>query len=139
MKWHKVEGGKDEKDENALSSVQQSQEFLASLSTRSHAAQHAAGGRGAASLLDATHDHAKVGGFHNNPDTTWLENFRDCQSNLLGQALLNLKSAGEHLSQASKLRESEDTAIRDIADVHLPHMVSVIRWGIYAGSILPCQ
>jgi hypothetical protein len=105
MKWHMVEG-ESQNGKDALSSMQQGQEFLTSLSTRPHAAQHAAGGRGAASFLNTTHDHAQVGGFHNNSDTTGLENFRDGQSNLLGQTLLNLKSAREHLSQAGQLRKS---------------------------------
>jgi hypothetical protein len=76
------EGGK--KDKNALSPVQERQEFLSGLSTRAHASQHAAGGRGTAGLLDTTHDHAQVGRFHNNTDTAGLKDLRDCQSNLLG-------------------------------------------------------
>ncbi len=73
----KVAGGRN-RDNHTLPPVQQSQELLASLSARPHTPQHAAGSRGAASLLHTTHDHAQVGRFHDNSDTAGLENFRDC-------------------------------------------------------------
>lgn len=71
-------GGDGNRDNHTLPPVQQGQELLASLSARPHTPQHAAGGRGAASLLHTTHDHAQVGGFHDNSDAAGLENFRDC-------------------------------------------------------------
>jgi hypothetical protein len=81
----------------SLSAIQQSQELFASLGARAHASKHTASSRGAADLLHAAHNHAKVRRFHDNTDTTGLEDFGDCQGNLLGQALLDLKSAGKHL------------------------------------------
>jgi aspartate carbamoyltransferase catalytic subunit len=41
-----------------------------------------------------------VGRFHDNRNTTRLENLGDGQSDLLGQALLDLETTGEHLGQA---------------------------------------
>lgn len=57
----------------ALSPVQQSQELFASLGAGSHTSQHTAGSGGAANLLHTTHNHAKVGGFHNDTDAARLE------------------------------------------------------------------
>lgn len=104
----------------ALSAVQEGQELLPGLCARPHASQHAAGCGGTASLLHTTHHHAEMGRFHNNTDTARLQNLRDGQSDLLGQALLYLKTAGEHFRQTGKLREAEDATVRDVTDVHLP-------------------
>jgi hypothetical protein len=56
---------------------------------------------------------------HDDTYTTRLEDFRNGKGNLLGQALLDLKSAGEHLCQTSQLGQAKDTTVRDIANVHL--------------------
>jgi hypothetical protein len=60
-----------------------------------------------------------MGRFHDDTNAAGLQNLRDGKGNLLSQALLNLQSAREHLSQASQLGEAEDTAIRDVSDMHL--------------------
>lgn len=109
--------------------MKESQELFSGLGARPHASQHAAGGRCTAGLLHTTHDHAKMGRFHDNTDTAGLQDFGYGESDLLGQALLNLQSAGEHFGQAGQFRKTEDTAIRDVSDMHLPHMVSTIRGG----------
>lgn len=109
-----TDGGK-----KSLSPVKESQEFFSGLGARAHASQHAASGRSAASLLHTTHNHAQVGGFHDDTHATGLQDLRNGKSNLLSQALLNLQSAREHLSQASQFGEAEDTAIRDVTDMHL--------------------
>lgn len=114
--------------------MKQSQELFPGLRARPHTSQHAAGCCSAANLLHASHDHAQVGRFHDDSDTSRLENLRYSQSNLLGQSLLDLKSAGEHLGQASQFGEAEDAAIRDVADMHLPHMIRSIPQGLYARS-----
>ena len=103
----------------SLSTVQQSQELFTSLGAGPHASKHTASGRSAADLLHTSHNHAKVRRFHNNTDTTGLEDFGDCEGNLFGQALLDLKSAREHLCQASQLGETKHTAVRDVSNVHL--------------------
>jgi hypothetical protein len=73
-----------------LSSAQERQEFFSGYRVRPHASQHAACSCSAADLLDATHNHAKVGAFHDNGDAPRIERLRNGQSNLFCQALLNL-------------------------------------------------
>jgi hypothetical protein len=52
-------------------------------------------------------------------DTLRLQHLGQRESNLLGEALLDLESTREHLGNTGKFRETDDAAVRDVADVHL--------------------
>ncbi len=75
-------------------------------------------GRGGG-LLDAAHDHAEVGGLHDDGDALGLEDVHDGVGDLLGEALLDLQAAGVHLGDAGELGEADDGVAGDVADVHL--------------------
>lgn len=81
-------------------------------------------------------------GLHDNADATGLENFRNGLRNLLSEAFLDLKSAGEHLGDSVELGSINDVAIGNVTDMHLRWMVSGMRRdnkydvGTY---LLPCQ
>lgn len=57
--------------------------------------------------------------FDYNGDSLRLEHLRKCESDLLGEAFLDLESSCEHLSDARKLGETNDSAVGDVAYVHL--------------------
>lgn len=99
--------------------MEEGQELLAGLRAGPHAAKHAACGRGAARLLHAAHHHAEMRGFHDDTNTERLQDLRDRQSDLFRETLLDLESSGEHLRKTSQLRQTQDTAVGDIADMHL--------------------
>jgi hypothetical protein len=101
------------------------QELFPRLCGGAHTTQHAAGDCLRRSFLDAAHYHAQVAALHDNSDTLRLQHFCECQSHLFGKPLLYLQSPRKHLCYSSQLREADDAAIRDITDVHLPHVRSL--------------
>jgi hypothetical protein len=71
-------------------------------------------------------------------DTLRLKHFGEGKGDLLREAFLDLETAGEHFGDAGELRETNDAAIGDVADVHLHLSVSMAMAG---GSswVLPFQ
>lgn len=99
--------------------MKESQELFSGLGTGSHTSQHAASSCSATSLLHTAHNHAKMRRFHDDTDTTRLQDFGDSKSHLFSQALLDLQSAGEHLGQTGQLGKTKDTTIWDVSNMHL--------------------
>lgn len=58
-------------------------------------------------------------GFHHNGDTARFDGLLYGNSNLFGEALLDLQTATESLRYASKLGNSKDEFVRDIGDSNL--------------------
>ena len=108
-------------DMDLLSSTEESQKFMSSLLARSHASKHTASGRDAVDLLHTPHRHAQVCRLHDHTYALRQQHIVNSLSNLLCQSLLNLESSREHLSQSRQFRKAKDSAIGDIADVHLFH------------------
>lgn len=102
-----------------LWSIDEIQELLPCSSRRSHASEHTACGGSCARLLDAAHHHAKMTGLDYDGDTLGLQDFGEGQGDLLGQALLHLKTTGEHFGNAGQFREANDSAVGNVANVHL--------------------
>ena len=75
--------------------------------------------------MNATHDHTQVAGFHDDSNALWLKDFRQGESDLFGQTLLDLESAREHLGNTGQLREAENAAIGNVTNVHLHKSVMV--------------
>lgn len=94
-------------------------ELVPGLGLALEAAQDAAGDGGGRRLLDAAHDHAEVGRLHDDGDALGLEDLHDGVGHLLGEALLDLEPAGEHLGDAGQLGETDDCLVGDVANVHL--------------------
>lgn len=95
------------------------QELVSGLGLALKAAQDAAGNGGAARLLNASHDHAQVAGFHDNSNALGLEDFHNGVGNVLGQAFLDLEASRKHFGNAGKLRKANDGIAGNIANVHL--------------------
>lgn len=62
--------------------------------------------------------------FHDDSYTLGLKHLGQGQSDLLRQTLLYLESAREHFRNPGKLRETEDTTVGNISNVHLGRIVS---------------
>jgi hypothetical protein len=60
------------------------------------------------------------------------------EGNLLGEALLDLQTAAERLSDARKLREAEDKPIRDVPDGDLRGEAYAGTGGAGTGWDVPC-
>ena len=103
----------------ALVPVQKRQKFLPRFRARPHASQHAAGGGGCARLLYASHDHAQVGRFHHDGYALRLQHFAHRECDLLGQSLLDLKSAREHFREASEFGQPNDPSVGNVTDCNL--------------------
>jgi hypothetical protein len=58
-------------------------------------------------------------GFDNHGDPSRIEDICKRLSYLLCKAFLELKTTGEHLSDASEFRDADDTVSRHVANVHL--------------------
>jgi hypothetical protein len=67
-----------------------------------------------------------MAGFHDNSNTLRLENLRERKGNLLRQPFLQLEASSKHLSNACKLGQSKDSAVRDISNVHLRLSASIL-------------
>ena len=80
--------------------------------------KHRARRGGGGGLTNTTHNHAKMGTFHNNGDALRLQNLVDGHCHLLGQALLKLQAARKHLCNAGKLGKTEDLPVGNVANVH---------------------
>lgn len=97
----------------------QREKFVARLGLALEAAEDARGNGGGGSLLDAAHDHAEVGGLHDDGDALGLEDVHDGVGDLLCEALLDLEAASVHFGDAGELGEADDGVAGDVADVHL--------------------
>lgn len=100
-------------------SVEQRQELFSCLCTWSHATKHATGSSCACCFLYASHDHAEMTWLHDHSNALRFQNFCNGESDLFGQSFLYLKTTGEHLSESCKFREANDSAVGDVANVHL--------------------
>lgn len=69
-------------------------------------------------LLHAAHRHAKVARLGDDHHAFGLEWPHQRIGDLLREALLELKAARQEIDQARDLRESDDAAPRQVADVH---------------------
>ena len=69
-------------------------------------------------------EHAHAHG-HDHGDALRLQHLGERERDLLGQALLDLQAAREHLGDAGELGEPDHAPVGDVADVHL--------WGLLAG------
>src|SRR5271168_1020643 len=68
-------------------------------------------------LLDTAHHHAEVLRFENHGDALRMNGVGDGVTDLRGEALLHLESAGEDVYEAGDLAESNDLPVRDVGDV----------------------
>lgn len=71
----------------------------------------------------AAHHHAEMAGFDDDGDALGLQHFGEGESDLFGQAFLDLEAAREHFGDAGELGEADDAAVGDVADVHLGWLV----------------
>ena len=78
------------------------QELVASLLVFAERSQHSARNGAGMLFFDAAHHHAKMPGLANNAYTPWVYEFLKCFRQLLGQALLNLKTPCEHIHHAAE-------------------------------------
>lgn len=92
---------------------------MSSLLARSHASKHTASGRDAVDLLHTPHRHAQVCRLHDHTYALRQQHIVNSLSNLLCQSLLNLESSCKHLRQARQFRKTEDSALGDVANMHL--------------------
>jgi hypothetical protein len=60
-----------------------------------------------------------MAGLYNNGDALSLEHFKKDKDDLLYKPFLDLKSLGEHFHYSSDLKEANNSAARDISNVHL--------------------
>lgn len=95
------------------------QELVSRLGLALEASEDAAGDGGGAPLLDAAHDHAEMAGLHDDGDALGLEDLHDGVGDFLGEALLDLETAGVHLGDAGEFGEADDGVGGDVTDVHL--------------------
>lgn len=93
--------------------------LLPRLRTLSKPSKHTARRRHGRSLSNSPHDHAQMAALNDDGNTLRLKDLADGERNLLGETLLDLKTAGEHFGDAGELAEAEDAAVGDVADVHL--------------------
>ena len=63
------------------------------------------------------HHHAEVGGLDDDADAARLQRIHDRIGDLVGEALLHLQAAGEHVHDAGRLGEAHDAAMRDVRHV----------------------
>lgn len=86
-------------------------------------------------MLNATHDHAQVAGFHDNSDALRFEDLHDGVGDFFGETFLDLEAAGVHFGDAGQFGEADDSVAGDVANVHLAyegdHVVlakAVVEW-----------
>jgi hypothetical protein len=103
----------------SLVNADEVEEFVARLGLALEAAKNAAGDGASGGLFNAAHHHAQVARLHDHGDTLGLEDLHDGVGDFLGQALLDLKTAGKHLGDSGELGKADDGLVGDIADVHL--------------------
>lgn len=103
----------------------EAEELVSSLGLALEAAEDARSDCGGRGLLDAAHGHAEMRGFHDDGDALGLEDLHDGVGDLLGEALLNLKAAREHLGDAREFGEADDGVGGDVADVHLCRVLAI--------------
>lgn len=94
----------------------QREELLTRLLLGPEATQHGGGDSGRTGLLDTAHRHAHVASLHDDGDTTRADSLHDRKGDLLREAFLDLKAAGEGLGNTGELAESENKLVRDVAD-----------------------
>jgi hypothetical protein len=85
------------------------EELLPRLRIRLEAPEHAARDGLRTSFLHSAHDHAHVRGLHDDRDTLRLDRGGNRLGDLLRQALLDLQATGEHVGDASELRQTGNT------------------------------
>jgi hypothetical protein len=84
-----------------------------------HAAQRARDGHRVL-LLDPAHHHAHVRGLDHDAHAARAQHVVERPGDLLGEPLLHLQAAREHVDHAGELREADDAPVRDVGDVRLP-------------------
>lgn len=94
----------------------QREELLTRLLLGSEATQHGGGDSGRTGLLDTAHRHAHVASLHDDGDTARADSLHDRKGDLLREAFLDLKAAGEGLGNTGELAQSENKLVRDVAD-----------------------
>lgn len=97
----------------------EAEELVARLGLCLEAAEDAARDGAGRRLLHAPHDHAQMARLHDDGDALGLEDLHDGVGDLLGQALLDLQAAAEHLGDAGQLGDADDLVLRDVGNVHL--------------------
>lgn len=103
----------------SLVNTDEVEELVARLGLALEAAENAAGDGAGGGLFDAAHHHAQVARLHDHGDTLGLEDLHDGVGDFLGQALLDLKTAGKHLGDSGELGKADNGLVGDVADVHL--------------------
>src|SRR5579871_4332133 len=93
------------------------EELLARRHRVAHYAEHGGSHHGGVLLLDAAHHHAQVARLDHHADAPGADRVHHHLRDLLGQALLQLQPAREHVHQPRELAHPEYPALRDIADV----------------------
>lgn len=94
----------------------QREELLTRLLLGPEATQHGGGDSSRTRLLHTAHRHAHVAGLHDDGDTAGADSLHDGEGDLLREALLDLKASRESLGDTSKLAESEDELVGDVAN-----------------------
>jgi len=97
----------------------EAEEFIPRLLLAFEASQDAACDGASRCLLNSSHNHAEMSRFHYDGDTLWFENFHDGIGDFLGQALLDLQTAGKQFGDAGELRDADDSVRGDVSNVHL--------------------
>lgn len=103
----------------SLVNTDEVEELVARLGLALEAAENAAGDGAGGGLFDAAHHHAQVARLHDHGDTLGLEDLHDGVGDFLGQALLDLKTAGKHLGDSGELGKANNGLVGDVAYVHL--------------------
>lgn len=97
----------------------QIKELLPRLLSITEDAQHAARDRGAADFLDSSHHHAHMLALYDDGYASRSNCFVQCQSHLLGKALLHLQTTCECLCDAGQLGQADDQTIGNVTDMNL--------------------
>src|SRR5712692_9221615 len=104
---------------DAPTAVHQSQEFVARLRVLEQCAAQGARYGLRVLLLDPAHHHAEVGRFDHHADAAGVEHLHERIGHLVGEALLYLQPAREHLDHARDLGKAHEPTVREIRHVRL--------------------
>lgn len=99
--------------------VQELEELGSCPIARSHATKHAAGCRLRTDLLNPSHDHAEMTGFHNHRNTLWIQDNLNCQCHLFRQTFLDLQAPCKHFRNSCQLGKTQDPPVGYITNMHL--------------------
>src|SRR5207249_1426066 len=100
--------------------VHQPQEFVARLRVLQQGAPERARDGLGVLFLDAAHHHTEVVRLDHHPHAAGIEHLHQRVRHLVGEALLDLEPACEHLDDAWNLREADQAAVGQVRDVRPP-------------------